>query len=272
MPYLLNTGPDGVQRPLALSHRGFSVDGLENSMVAFEAAVDLGFGYLEIDVRTSQDGVVMVFHDELLDRVCDAQGPLAERTLDELDKVRINGVEPIPTLEAVLTRWPDLKLNIDLKDDASVEPFVRLVERLGAHDRVLVASFSDRRRRRTLNLLSRPVASSAGQVSSALIWLLSPLGLTKRLARLTRVDCLQLPIQHAGVTVMTDRFIRRCRAAGLPVHVWTVNETDAMEQLLTLGGGVDGLVSDRADRLAETMRHRGQWPQTASPKGSGKAP
>lgn len=251
-----------MQRPLALSHRGFSVDGLENSMVAFEVAVDLGFGYLEIDVRTSRDGVVMVFHDELLDRVCDAEGPLAERTLDELNKVRINGVEPIPTLEAVLTRWPDLKLNIDLKDDASVEPFVQLVERLGAHDRVLVASFSDRRRRRTLNLLSRPVASSAGQVSSALIWLLSPLGLAKRVARLARADCLQMPVQHAGVTVMTSRFIRRCRAAGLPVHVWTVNETDAMERLLTLGGGVDGLVSDRADRLAETMRRRGHWPQT----------
>lgn len=261
LPYLRNIGRDGEQRPLALSHRGFSLDGLENSMVAFEAAVELGFGYLEIDIRTTRDGVVMVFHDELLDRVCSASGPVADRFFDELRTVRIQGAEPIPTLEEVLTRWPAMKLNIDIKDDASVEPFAKIVERLGAHDRVLVASFSDRRRLRVLRLLSRPVASSAGQACSALLWLLSPLGQTRRLARMVRVDCLQVPVQHAGVTVVTERFVRRCRRAGLPLHVWTVNDPEAMERLLTLGGGVDGLVSDRADRLAEVMHRRGYWPQ-----------
>ncbi|WP_026553206.1 glycerophosphodiester phosphodiesterase family protein [Arthrobacter sp. H20] len=261
LPYLQNVGPDGQQRPLALSHRGYSADGLENSMAAFEAAVELGYGYLEIDIRSSRDGAVMVFHDALLDRVCDVAGPVAGRTLAELGAVRIRGVEPIPTLEEVLTRWPAIKLNIDIKDDASVEPFARLVERLGAHDRVLVASFSDRRRLQVLKLLSRPVASSAGQLSSALLWLLSPLGQTHRLARILKVDCLQVPVRHAGVSVVTERFVSRCRTAGLPLHVWTVNDAEAMERLLLMGGGVDGLVSDRADRLATVMNARGHWPQ-----------
>ncbi|MHA7154457.1 glycerophosphodiester phosphodiesterase family protein [Arthrobacter sp. TMN-50] len=262
LPYLRNVGPGGEQRRLALSHRGFSPDGLENSMVAFAAAVELGFGYLEIDIRTSRDGVVMVFHDELLDRVCDAVGPVADRTVEELAAVLVQGVEPIPTLEEVLIRWPTMKLNIDIKDDASVEPFVELVERWSAHDRVLVASFSDRRRLRVLKLLSRPVASSAGRVWSASLWLLSPLGQTRRLARLARVDCLQVPVQHAGVVVVTERFIRRCKKAGLPLHVWTINDVESMDRLLSLGGGVDGLVSDRADRLATAMHSRGQWPQS----------
>ncbi|MBG6179110.1 glycerophosphodiester phosphodiesterase family protein [Arthrobacter sp. CAN_A1] len=261
LPYLRNVGPDGEQRRLALSHRGFSPDGLENSMAAFSAAVELGFGYLEIDIRTTSDGVVMVFHDELLDRVCDAVGPLADRTLEDLGSVLIQGVEPIPTLEQVLTRWPAMKLNIDIKDDASVEPFVELVERLGAHERVLVASFSDRRRLRVLKLLTRPVASSAGRVWSASLWLLSPLGQTRRLARLARVHCLQVPVRHAGVVVVTERFVRRCRKAGLPLHVWTINDAESMDRLLSLGGGVDGLVSDRADRLATAMQRSGQWPQ-----------
>ena len=232
-------------------------------MAAFAAAVELGFGYLEIDIRTTRDGVVMVFHDELLDRVCDAAGPLADRTQEELGSVLIRGVEPIPTLEDVLTRWPAMKLNIDIKDDASVEPFVELVERLGAHDRVLVASFSDRRRLRVLKLLTRPVASSAGRVWSALLWLLSPLGQTRRLARLARVHCLQVPARHAGVAVVTERFVRQCRKAGLPLHVWTINDAESMDRLLSLGGGVDGLVSDRADRLATAMHRRGQWPQNS---------
>lgn len=263
LPYLRNVGLDGEQQPLALSHRGFSLDGLENSMVAFEAAAGLGFGYLEIDIRTTRDGVVMVFHDELLDRVSNATGPVGDRTLAELRSVQIQGVEPIPTLEEVLTRWPAMKLNIDVKDDASVEPFAELVERLGAHDRVLVASFSDRRRLQVLKRLSRPVASSAGQVCAALLWLLSPLGQTRRLARMARVHCLQVPVRHAGVTVVTERFIQRCKRAELPLHVWTVNDPDAMERLLTLGGGVDGLVSDRADRLAGVMSRRGHWPPQA---------
>ncbi|MHA7277015.1 glycerophosphodiester phosphodiesterase [Arthrobacter sp. HLT1-21] len=262
LPYLRNVGPAGEQRKLALSHRGFSLDGLENSMVAFAAAVELGFGYLEIDIRTTSDGVVVVFHDELLDRVCDAAGPVADRTREELGAVLIRGVEPIPTLEEVLTRWPAMKLNIDIKDDASVEPFVELVERFGAHDRVLVASFSDRRRLKVLKLLSRPVASSAGMVWSASLWLLGPLGQTRRLAQLAKVDCLQLPVRHAGIVVVTERFVRRCRKAGLPLHVWTINDAESMDRLLSLGGGVDGLVSDRADRLAAAMRRRGQWPQS----------
>ena len=263
LPYLRNAGPDGSQRPLALAHRGFSPEGFENSMAAFEAAVDLGFGYLELDVRTSSDGVVMVFHDELLDRVTDAVGPVAERTCQELSRVRIGGAEPIPTLEEVLARWPAMKLNIDIKDDASVVPFARLVERFDAHDRVLVASFSDRRRWRVLKLLSRPVASSAGQISTALLWLLSPLGQTARLARIARADCLQVPERYGSVVVVTERFVRRCRTAGLPVHVWTINDAASMERLLSLGRGVDGLVSDSADLLAATMRLRGHWPQTA---------
>ena len=66
---------DGPDRPLAMAHRGFSRDGLENSMAAFRAAVDLGFRHLETDVHTTADGVLLLFHDETLDRITDGRGP-----------------------------------------------------------------------------------------------------------------------------------------------------------------------------------------------------
>lgn len=258
-PYLLNAGPDGVLRPLALSHRGFAPDGRENTLPAMEAALDLGFAYLEIDVRTSRDGVVMVFHDERLERVTDGSGRLSDHTRAELSRFRVRGSADIPTLEEVLERWPKARLNVDLKDNAAVQPFAELIEKHRAHNRVLVASFSDRRRLRVLKRLSRPTASSAGMVVNALIKAFSPLGLTRVIAQLGRVDCVQVPLTFRGLPVADGNFIRRCNAAALPVHVWTINDRAAMEKLLDAGAG--GLVSDRADILADVMAGRGHWPQ-----------
>jgi glycerophosphoryl diester phosphodiesterase len=251
-PYL------ATDAPIALSHRGFSRDGLENTLEAMEAARDLGFQYLEIDVRSSRDGVVMVFHDERLERITNGTGRLADYSFAELDSARVHGSARIPTLAEVLERWPDMRLNIDLKDDASVQPFVEVIEKHGAHDRVLVASFSDRRRLRALKRLSRPTASSAGMAVNAAIRVLSPLGLTRWVAKLARVDCLQVPLHFRGLPVVTGGFLRRCQSAGIPVHVWTINERPMMEALLERG--VSGLVSDRADVLAQVMRERGHWP------------
>lgn len=251
-PYFENAGP------IAFSHRGFSLDGRENTLPAMEAALELGFRYLEIDVRTTRDGVVMVFHDERLERVTDGIGRLADHSLADLDSVRVRGAERIPTLSEVLERWPHARLNVDIKDDSSVQPFVDVIEAAGAHDRVLVASFSDRRRLRALNRLSRPTASSAGMAVNALIKVLPLPRLIRWVARAARVDCLQVPRHYRGLPVVTGGFIRRCRAAGIPLHVWTVNERSVMETLLEQGVG--GLVSDCADTLAAVMRARGHWP------------
>ena len=259
-PYLDNAvGAPPRVVPLGLSHRGFAPDGGENTVAAFQRAVDLGFRYLEIDVRASRDGVVMVFHDEHLDRVTDAHGPLRHRTRDQLTALSVGGHGGVPTLEAVLLRWPDLRLNIDVKSDDCIRPFAELVNRLAVHERVLVASFSDRRRRAVLRLLDRPTASSAGMVVNALLKILAPLGLAATVARRAGVQALQVPEKYRGFRVVTDRFIRACHAAGLQVHVWTVNDRGDMDRLLDLG--VDGLVSHAAEVLADCLAVRNAWPQ-----------
>ena len=157
-PTYLTTG-----RPVVLAHRGFAPDGGENSMAAFDAAVALGCEYVETDVHTTTDGVVVAFHDESLERVTDSAGLVDDLPWEVVRAARITGGHPIPTLAELLQRHPTLRVNIDLKSDTVVEPTVAVIERLGAHDRVLVTSFDDRRRRRALALLSRPVATSAGE-------------------------------------------------------------------------------------------------------------
>lgn len=269
VPYLVNTHPGPLHgRPLGLAHRGGAIE-VQNTMAAFTRAVELGFGYLEIDVRAAACGTLVVFHDERLEPTTDAEGPLAEWTWEQLSQVHLGG-EPLVRFEDLLTAWGDVRLNVDLKEEAAVQPFVELVDEHGAHDRVLVTSFSDARRCRAQRLLSRPVASSAGVRGTALSVLAGPAagvlgrvsaGASSRLLRRLAgdVDCLQVPRRQGPITVVTPGFLARCHAAGLQVHVWTVNEAEEMRELL--GMGVDGIVSDEAEVLAEVLAEYDAWPQ-----------
>lgn len=246
--------------PIPLAHRGFNLDGLENSMPAFQAALDLGFRYLETDVHATADGVLVAFHDEDLDRVTDGRGHIRSMPWGQVRQARIGGVEQIPLLEEMFAAWPQARFNIDVKSAGAIDPLVRVIERARAHDRVCVTSFSDARRRQALRRLTAPVVTSAGQTTTALFRLTS---LSRRSASrqvawsLRDCDGLQVPVSFRGVPVVTERTLAAAHAAGRFVHVWTVNDPAQMHRLLDLG--VDGLVSDRADLLKEVLVERGQW-------------
>jgi glycerophosphoryl diester phosphodiesterase len=266
LPYFLR--PDGASRPLALAHRGFSREGLENSAAAFRAAVGLGITHLEADARATADGAVLLFHDETLDRVTDSRGRISELSTEQVSRARIGGREAIPLLEDILREFPDIRLNIDVKDRHTVAPLAAVIERCAAHDRVLITSFSDRRRRAVLRRLSRRTASSAGTVSTAVFALAGPFLPERWLARVMHdVDALQVPVRYGPLELLTPRFLARARRLGLQVHVWTVNDPAEMERLLDIGAsghggqgqGVDGIVTDRADLLKEVLEKRGQW-------------
>lgn len=228
-------------------------------MEAFSAAVERGFGYLELDVHATRDGVVVVFHDEELERVSDGKGAIADHDHADIVALRVSG-RRIPRFEDVLAAWPDIRLNVDIKDEASVVPFAALVNEYAAHDRVLVASFSDARRHRVLRLLDAPAASSPGMVTIALAVLLGKVGLFALVRRRLRgVAALQVPERHGPLRVVTPRFLAQAHRAGIHVHVWVVNDRRDMDRLLDLG--VDGIMTDRADLLAAAMDARRLWPQ-----------
>ena len=122
--------------PIPFAHRGGSADGLENSLAAFAGAVDLGYRYLETDVHATSDGVLLAFHDHTLDRVTDRRGVVARLPWREVRRARIGGREPIPTLEELLGSWPDVRVNVDIKEQGAVAPLVEVIRRTQAVDRV----------------------------------------------------------------------------------------------------------------------------------------
>ncbi|MHA7271658.1 glycerophosphodiester phosphodiesterase [Arthrobacter sp. HLT1-20] len=251
-PYLASA------HPVAIAHRGYSRDGLENSLVAFRAALDLGFRYVETDINTTADGVTVVFHDSTLDRVTDQNGVISQLPYSVVGKARIGGREPIATLSEFVAALPTARFNIDVKDQGSVVPLAELIEEWGLHDRVCVASFSGKRRRAVVSRLSRPVASAPGKWHLAAYFLLGQ-WLPGPLARLLiqGVDVLQIPRWHGRHELVTAASVRRAHRLGLKVHVWTIDSPSEMHQLFDLG--VDGIMTDRADLLAEVMRQRGYW-------------
>lgn len=266
--------------PLGFAHRGADT-GRENTLAAFQAAWDAGFTYLELDVHTTADGVLVVFHDDALDRVTTGTGPLSALTWEELGEVRVvaegAGVvadgagESLLPLAELLVALPEARFNADLKDDAAAPAMAALLAEHDAWDRVLVASFHDGRRRAFRRALTdlghgdrtsgaRRVATSGAIAAVAALVLLGPLGLTGWLRRhALAVDCVQVPVRHGRIPVVTPGFVRRCHAAGLPVHVWVVDDAAEMERLLDMGA--DGIMTDRADVLAEVFTRRGIWSQ-----------
>lgn len=222
-------------------------------MAAFQRAVDLGYRYLETDVHATADGVLLAFHDKTLDRVTDRRGAVAELPYREVARARIGGKEPIPRLEDLLATWPEVRINVDVKDRPAIGPLVELVRRIGAVDRLCVASFSEQR-----------IAAVRAEVGPGLCTSLGPRGvLALRLAsygrllvRLARkgIPCAQVPPAMGGYSLITERFLDTAHELGMHVHAWVVNDAAEMRRLLDLG--VDGIMTDRLAVLRDVLASR----------------
>ncbi len=239
--------------PIPFAHRGGASEHPENTMPAFEHAVRLGYRYLETDVHATADGVPVAFHDGVLDRVTDRSGIIARLPWETVRQARVGGTAGIPLMEELLTTWPEVRVNIDLKHDASVVPLVDVIDRTGAHDRVCVASFSSKRLDWFRDLSNGRVCTAIGPMDIAR---LRGAGFGLPPGRFAGA-CAQVPVRQGPVLILDRRFVAAAHRVGLPVHVWTIDDPSQMERLLDLG--VDGIMTDRPSVLKEVLVRRGVW-------------
>jgi glycerophosphoryl diester phosphodiesterase len=242
--------------PLAMAHRGGAIEHLENTMPAFQACVDLGYRYLETDVRVTADGVLVVFHDPTLERVTDRPGRVEHLSWAEVSKARIGGREPILRLEALLGAWPDVRFNLDIKAAGVLAPLVRTVRRMAIADRICLGSFSDARLAAARRLFGPSVCTSLGPRGVAALRLSSYSPKAAGLVRM-QAGCAQVPLQLGGRALVDERFVAVAHARGLQVHVWTVDDEVEAARMLDLG--VDGVMTDRPAMLRELLEKRSQW-------------
>ena len=251
-PYLKHS------KPIAFAHRGGASDSPENTMPAFQRAIDLGYIFIETDVHATKDGVLLAFHDDDLSRTCGRPGLISELDYVEVRQARVNGVEPIPLLEDLLSTWPKAHINIDCKSDQALKPLADRLARTAGQDeifeRVCIGSFSDKR-----------LVALREQFGPALCTSMGPREVTKlRLGSWVRhtgkfqnVYAAQVPVNQGPLTIVDKSFIAAAHKADIQVHVWTIDEPTEMHRLLDLG--VDGIMSDRPAVLKNVMQERNCW-------------
>jgi glycerophosphoryl diester phosphodiesterase len=231
-------------RPLVFAHRGGSALAPENTMAAFDNGLRLGADGIELDVRLSRDGVVVVHHDAGLDRTTPLSGPIGERTASELASAGV------PALADVLARHRDTRLIVEMKMNRRelAARTIDVVRRAGALERVCLGSFGLRALRAARAIEPRIATSAAREeVRWALYrswcrWPVASVGYAGY----------QVPEVAGRTRVVSPRFVAYAHRAGLAVHVWTVDREDEARRLLDWG--VDALITDRPDIMVPIVR------------------
>ncbi len=252
--------------PWLIAHRGGSTLAPENTLPAFDRAVALGADALEIDLRLTSDGTVVVFHDDDTARITGAPGTIEARTLGEVraldaafgfstdggatHPLRGTGIR-VPTFAEVLERFPAMRLNVDAKpDDARLaEALARDVRNAGAVARVCVGSFFDAQANRLGRLL--PEAARYLPQEAATCHVLNAKSGGAGAGCPKGYDVADLPRRVGDMVVVDAKVVAYFHARGIAVHVWTIDDEAEMRALLALG--VDGIVTDRPDVLKRVL-------------------
>jgi glycerophosphoryl diester phosphodiesterase len=264
--------------PLLIAHRGGAGLAPENTLAAFRNAVDVwNADMVELDVHASADGHCVVIHDPTVDRTTDGVGPVAEMNLADLQKLdagyrftpdggtsfpfRGRGVR-IPTIDEVLRSLPKTRFIVEVKAAAAQKPLFAAIRRIDAAGRVIAAGMYERDRTMFSDYRGA-VSASSEQLRRFYV------RHRMRLGRFfpPRADVVQVPETWEGRRVVTASFVRALGAAGIDVHVWTVDNADDMRRLL--GWGVAGILTDRPDVLARVLHEQHGRPLTDTQRSAG---
>lgn len=251
--------------PLVIAHQGG--DGLwpGDTLFAYQKAAKLGVDVLEMDIHITKDGVLVLMHDETVDRTTNGTGGIESMTLAELKQLdagydwspdegktfpfRGQGVT-VTALEELFQTFPDKHMTIEIKKSnaSMVKPFCELIRKYDMQDKVLVASFYDDKMKE-FRAECPEVATSSAKNETTVFVLLSKAFLAGFYS--PNFLSLQVPQESGGITVMTESFVKASHSRGLAVEVWTINDEETMQKLIDWG--VDGIITDRPDLMMKLL-------------------
>jgi glycerophosphoryl diester phosphodiesterase len=221
--------------------------------MSFAAALELGYRYIETDVRCTADDKVIICHDARPSFVAIRRTRISDLTLCELrSAATAAGESEVPLLSDALRDFPGLRFNIDVKDRRAAELVLEIVRQTAAYDRVCIASFSGARIRHVRSHMARAVCTGAA-VTEVLRFLVNP----SHYAKVSQPAVLQLPLSMNGIPVVTPRLVDKAHEVGLPVHVWTLNDVGDIRA--AIGLAVDGIMTDEPVLLKDELLRHNLW-------------
>jgi glycerophosphoryl diester phosphodiesterase len=249
-----------ADRVLNIAHAGGKGTRPEHTMIAYETALAEGADVLELDVHATSDGVLVLMHDDTVDRTTDGTGTIVDMTFEQLRELDAGytfttddgATHPyrgmglvVPSLQEVLQTWPDVAYVIEIKqaEPSIVEPLLMMCDESGVADRMVASAFSQD------VLLELRAAAPQMPTSFAVAEVLAfmALGPDNEKSYVPHARFLQVPIEQAGIAVLTPELIERAARFDLKVHAWTINDEAEMAMLVEMG--VDGIITDFPDRL-----------------------
>jgi glycerophosphoryl diester phosphodiesterase len=250
---------------MVIAHQGGEQLRPSNTMPAFEHAVQLGVDVLEMDIHQTKDGILVLMHDDTVDRTTNGSGAIKDMTLAEIKELdagyywtndegqtypyRGQGIT-VPTMEEIFEAFPHMPMNIEIKQDSPsiVEPFCDLIHEYGMADQVLIPSFHPD----TMNEFREKcpgIATSMAEPEIRLFFGLNKVGLGSLFT--PPGQAFQVPEESGGLQIITPRFVEGAQNRNIAVHVWTINDPDEMKRFIEMD--VDGIITDRPDLLLEIL-------------------
>ncbi len=241
-----------MRKFLNIAHRGFSAKYPENTLVAFREGIRAGADGFECDLRLTADGVVVIFHDNNLKRLCGISGRIENLPYSEVRKLKVKGKESIPTLEEVLKEFLTTRINLEIKpsnrDTVVVESVLRVMTKVRPEGEIFFSSFSHE----VLECLQVMDAKKKLGKTGLLVEtrdLSSLPDLNKRL----KPDTWNVPRQ-----ILTKPWANRWKDVKVPpLHVWTLDEPDLWTQVLKSELPFEAIISNRPDALSQFLKTSG---------------
>ncbi len=249
-----------IDRAERIAHGGGLGRAPANTIAALEQAMLDGADVLEVDAQLTADGVLVLMHDDTVDRTTNGTGRVAELTLSELqalnaafgyegepaDRFADAGVT-VPTLAESFAAFPDVRWIVEIKPDTeeAAREMCNTIREAGMETRALVGSFHDSAMAHFRDFCPE-VATGMASDEALSFYVMARLGLAK--FHPTRAVAMQVPPRASGLDVVHPRLIEAAHARGIAVQVWTINDPTEMDALIARG--VDGIITDRVDVMA----------------------
>lgn len=236
-----------MERTLVWAHRGASGYAPENTMIAFEKAIEMGADGIELDVQLTKDGELVVIHDETIDRTGDGTGWVKDYTYAKLLKFNFNKKYPeygrvtVPTLEEVyaLLKPTDLTVNVELKTGVVFysdieERVLELTERMGMAGRVLYSSFN--------HYTVQRIKQLDPAVKTGMLYADGIINSVSYADYVVGADAMHPALYH----LQYPGFLQDCKKHGKQINVWTVNEEQYMRRVCEMQ--VNAMITNYPDR------------------------
>lgn len=260
------------QKPWIIAHGGSKALWPENTMMAIDGSMNLGVDALEMDVRLTKDDILVLRHDETIDRMSNGEGKVRDFSFAELQQFNFghgfenldgdtpykNIIVPIAKLEDVFSKYEGTYMNVELKDEGddgikAADLLKALIDKYDMQNRVLVASFHDDVMKHYCRETDKsyPMSTAKKETTKMILTTKTATGILYA----PEAVATQIPVESSGLNLAKKRIVKSAHRHNMAVHYWTINDKEDMKTLIEMGA--DGLITDRPDVMMQLLAEMG---------------